>query len=209
MPRRKKAIDPAEAKAAAEEAKVAAEKAKAALEQAKAEAKAAAEKAAADAVILANQKELCAYLMVFCLHYHACSIESIFSVLQKYGLKGTEQDIARWIAENKLLTYKEVLPDDEGEQSVFQLDETPRFEINWLHAKHIRLKMPHPQLPPIQSAAQVLTRAPENRWIVTTAAKKVILFDIQCLADDHKYPLEPLMPHFTRCMSRAIGFEFT
>ena len=194
-------------KAAAEKKKAALEKAKAALEKAKAEAKAEAEKKAAKAAVSAKQRELCIFLIIFCLHYHACSVNDIQSVLQAYDLKRTRQEVADCIEENRLLTYKDVLPADEGERSVFRVNQTPEFSIERIHLKQMRLKMTHPELPPVWSAARVFTHGPKKRPIVTLASKKLVMFDIFNLGHD-AYPLEPLVPHFTRCMRRAFGSDF-
>lgn len=201
MPRPgKKKADPKETEAAVEKAKA---EAKLAAE----EAKATAEKAKANAEILKKGKELCAYLVTFCLHYHGCNAKSIFAVFQAYGLEGSESYIARCIQDNELLTYKDVLPADDGTQSMFSLDQTPEFTIEQVHPRNFRIKMIHPELPAIQSAALVLTHCPEGRTITTMASKKQIVFNVFCR--DASYPLEPLMPHFTRCMERALGIEFT
>lgn len=191
-----------------EEQNAAYKKAEAAAAKEKAEAKIAAEKAAAHAATLKEQKTLCAYLVIFCLHYHKCSVASIFSALRSYDIEVTEKDIAGCIEDNKLLTYTDVLPDDEGEQSVFQIDQTPELIIFKHHTKKFRVKMTHPELPDVQSRTEVLSLSPgpENRRIVTVASKNLVMFDVFC--PDCPYPLAQLVPHFTRCMQRAIGVEF-
>lgn len=205
MPRRGKTtkVDPIVAAIAAERAKVEAEKAAA---EAVAEAKAAAEKAAADAEILKKRKALCGYLIIFCLHYHGCSVRNILYVLQCYDIASTERRIADCIKDNKLLTLHEVLPDDEGEQSVFKIDETASLSAEGHDSKHYKLKMTHPELPTIQSAGQVLTQTPEGHRITVIAARKLIIFNIMSL--ENPYSLKPLFPHFMRCMQRAVGVEF-
>lgn len=191
-----------------EEQKAAYKEAEAATATKKAEAKAIAEKAAARATILKAQKTLCAYLIIFCLHYHECSVASIFSALQSYDLEVTKNDIAWCIKDNKLLTHADALPDDEGEQSVFKIDQTPELIIFKHHTKNFRVKMTHPWLPDVQSRTEVLSLSsgPESRRIVTVASKKQVMFDIFCR--DCPYPLAQLVPHFTRCMQRAIGLKF-
>lgn len=199
MPRpRKKIADPEETEAAVEKAKA---EAKVAAE----EAKATAEKAKVNAEILKKGKELCAYLVTFCLHYHGCNVKSIFAVFQSYGLEASEKKIARCIQDNELLTYKDVLPADDGTQSMFSLQQAPEFTVEQIPPKRVRIKMTHSELPAIQSAALVVTRCPEGREITIEAAKKQIVFNVFC--PKAPYPLEPLRPHITRCMGRALGIE--
>lgn len=191
-----------------EEQNAAYKKAEATAAKEKAEAKIAAEKAAVNEAILKDQKTLCAYLIIFCLHYHKCSVASIFSALQSYDIEVSAEDIASCIEDNKLLTYTDTLPDDEGEPSVFQIDQTPELIIFKHHTKKFRVKMTHPELPDVRSRTEVLSLSPgpENRRIVTVASKNLVMFDAFC--PDCPYPLAPLVPHFTRCMQRAIGLEF-
>lgn len=182
-------------------------------EQAIADAKAAAELAAAkvqeekdDAEELRKRKELCTYLIIFFLHFHACSVRSIFSVLQSHGLESTESDISRCIEDNRLLTHEDVLPDDNEEPSIYRLDETPEFNSEKIHDQRFKITMTHPRLPAVRSAALVLTQGPDGWRIVTEASKTQIVFTIFCARP--YYPYRPLNPHYRRCMERAIGFIF-
>lgn len=189
----------AHAKAADARAEAAAAHAKANADYEKlvAEAKAAAKKAGG---AFQKQKALCGYLIIFCLRYHACSVKSISSVLKAYGIA---INVTRCIRKNKLHTLHQVLPCDEGNQSVFQMDETAGLIIERLHSKHIKLKMTHPELPAVWSAGLVLTHGPEGRYITTIATKGQIIFNIFSNADSS--PLTPLFLHYVRCMQRAIG----
>lgn len=178
------------------------EAAKAAALQAVADAK----KSKEEAEAFKMSKELGAYVIVFCLHYHACSLKDISSVLESYNMEGTERDIERCIEENKLLTHKQVLPDDASERSVFTLDETPDLTVEKIHSKKFRIKMTHPLLPAVYSAALVNVTVPQDRRIIIAATKQKIVFDVFCPPES--YAMEGLVPHFTRCMQRAIGLEF-
>ncbi|MCJ1423839.1 hypothetical protein MMC29_001724 [Sticta canariensis] len=190
-------------KAAREKAK-AAEKdaAKAAALQAAAKAK----KFKAKAEAFKKNKELGAYLIVFCLHYHACSVKEISSVLESYDMDAKKQGIERCIEQNKLFTYKQTLPDDISERSVFTLDETPDLTVEKIHAKKVKIKMTHPLLPAIYSAALVIVTCPEDPQILIEASKQKIVFEVFCPPES--YDMETLVQHFTRCMQRAIGFKF-
>ncbi|MCJ1427113.1 hypothetical protein MMC29_005016 [Sticta canariensis] len=182
-------------------------------EQEIADAKAAAELAAAkvqeekdDAEELKNRKELCAYLIIFFLHFHGCSVRSIFSVFQSYGLESTESDISRCIEDNRLLTHEDVLPDDNAEPSIYRLDETPEFNSEKIHDQQFKITLTHPRLPAVRSAGLVLTQGLNDWRIVTEASKIQIVFTIFCARN--YYPYGPLNPHYRRCMERAIGFIF-
>lgn len=190
-------------KAAREKAKAAEkEAAKAAALQAAANAK----KSKEEAEAFKKNKELGAYLIVFCLHYHACSVKEISSVLESYDMDAKEQGIERCIEQNKLLTHKQVLPDDVSERSVFTLDETPELTVKKIHGKKFQIEMTHPLLPAVYSAALVIVTGPEDRRILIEASKQKIVFEIFCPPES--YAMEALVQHFTRCMQRAIGFKF-
>lgn len=191
--------DPEEVKAAMEKANAAA---KAAAEEAAADAK----KAAALAERLKQQKAFCTFLIIFCLHYHACSVESIAYVLRSYELEGTRDDIVRCIRDNQLLTYKNVLPGDERELPVFSMNQTPEFTIERIHSKQFKLKMIHDQIPAIQSPALILSHGAKGSRIATEVFRNHIVFSI--FSVDESYPWKPLVQHYTRCMRRAIGLEY-
>lgn len=183
------------------------------LEQAIAEKKAAAEHAAAkvqeekdDAEELKRRKGFCTYLIIFFLHFHACSVRSIFLVLQSYDLESTESDISSCIEDNRLFTHKDVLPDDNGEQSIYSVNETPEFCSEKIHSKQFRLTVTHPHLPAVWSAGLVLTQAPDGWRIVTQASRTQLVFTIFCARP--YYPFGPLNPHYRRCMERAVGLIF-
>ncbi|MCJ1427218.1 hypothetical protein MMC29_005121 [Sticta canariensis] len=149
-----------------EQAKVGSKQTEADPEQLKTEEEALAERAAAhaeetkaDAEVLRKQKELWSYLVIFFLHFRGCSARSILSVFQSFAIEGTEGDIARCIAENQLLTYKDVLPDDNQGAERVQIrqdtrllrrrthprrnrDEFGRTEINRNTKPHVRTHSP-------------------------------------------------------------------
>lgn len=178
-----------------------------------ANAKAAAKRAAAKvqeekrtAEELKNRKELCAYLIIFVLHFHSCSVRSILAVLQSYGLESTESDISHCIEDNRLLTHQDVLPEDNQEPSKYCLDETPEFSSEKIHDRLFKITLTHPRLPAVRSPALVLTHGPDGWRIVTQASKAQIVFTIFCARP--YYPFGSLKPHYLRCMERAIGFKF-
>ena len=141
--------------------------------------------------MLRKQKELWSYLVIFSLHFHDCSVRSILSVFQSFGIEGTERDITSCIAENQLLTYKDVLPDDSQQRSVFQFDQVPEFfaerrsepdqygrtqvteipnlMIVLIRPSLFRLTINHPQLPAVGSVARVHTQDRDSRRIVVEA----------------------------------------
>lgn len=50
-----------------------------------------------------------ACFMIFCLHFLGCDVESIFRVLDSYDLGYTISEIVRFIEEEDLIQYKEIL----------------------------------------------------------------------------------------------------
>lgn len=153
-----------------------------------------------------RQKQLCGFLIIFCLRHHGCSAKRILTVLRSYAIESTEKSVTRCIKRNKLITLHKVLPHDEGERSAFKIDETVGLTMERLHSKHIKLTMTHPELPAIFSAGLVLTHAPEGRHITTTAFKNHIVFDIFSLADPSS--LTVFFMHTIRCLQRALGSKF-
>lgn len=153
-----------------------------------------------------RQKELCGYLIIFCLRHHGCSVKSILAVLKSYGIASTEKSVSRCIKKNRLLTLRKVLPHDEGERSVFKIDETPGLTMERLDSKQIKLTMTHPELPAISSAGLVLAHTPEGRHITTTAFKNHIVFNIISVADPSSLTL--FFMHSIRCLQRALGSKF-
>lgn len=224
-------VDPKQAKVGPKQTAVDSEQLQADEEALAERAAAHAEETEAEAEVLRKHKEFWSYLVIFFLHFHGCSVRSILSVFQSFDIEGTERDIARCIEENKLLTYKDVLPDDHHERSVFQFDtvpeffahrvhdepdrygstqmrETPEFDNTHTHPSLFRLTIKHPQLPAVRSAAaaaRVRTRDRENRRVVLEASRKQIVITI--IGFRQFYALEPLYSHYRRCILRAVGIE--
>ena len=204
MARPKKIIPETQAE---KDARVAAEAAqKEAAKAAALQAAADAEKSKAEAEAFKRKKELGAYLIVFFLRYHACSVKEISSVLESYDMDSHERDIARCIVDNKLLTHTQAIPDDAAERSVFTLDTTPNLTLAKIHANKFQIKMTHPLLPAVYSSALVIVSGPDDRRILIDASKQRIVFEV--LFPEEPYAMDKLVPHFTRCMQRAIGFQF-
>ncbi|MCJ1465134.1 hypothetical protein MMC07_003750 [Pseudocyphellaria aurata] len=195
MPRRPKLIDLEIAAAAAKKAEADAKQRAIWAAEDAAKAKAQAEK-------LLKQKELCGYMIIFILHFHGLSVETIFSVLQQHLIPGSGPDITRCIKDNKFLTYKDALPHDEEGSSLFTLNLTPGFEIRMQHSGHCKLKMKHPDFPPLNSIFVNFKDGPEGMRVSTDACKGHILFNILC--QPNSYPFTQLKAHFERCMRRAI-----
>lgn len=180
-----------------------------------------AEEAKADTEILKHHREIWAYLVTFFLRFHDCSVQSIFSVLQSFGIDGTEEDVTRRIEENELLTYKYAwpqndeaewrpLPDTDKERSVFRFDQIPELHVECVKLHLMRMTMTHPLLPAVRSAALVLTKDPENRRIAIEASKKQIVFTIIRFNPwIVAYPTLRLYLHYRRCMVRAVGIPIS
>ena len=176
-----------------------------------------AEEVKADAEAMKHHRELWAFLVTFFLHFHGCSVQSIFSVLQSFGIDGTEEDVTRCIEENKLLTHKYAWPqndkgkwrpllEDDQERSVFKFDQMPELHVECVKSYLITMKITHPLLPAVRSAALVLTSDPENRRIAIEASKKQIVFTIIRFQPwAVVYPSVRLCLHYRRCMVRAVG----
>lgn len=55
-----------------------------------------------------------ATFIIFCLHFLGCDTKSIFCVLESYQLGGTLADVARYIEEEKLVQYHQIIPPPDG-----------------------------------------------------------------------------------------------
>lgn len=176
-----------------------------------------AEEAKADAEALKHHRELWAYLVTFFLRFHDCSVQSIFSVLQSFGIDGTEEDFTRCIEENELLTHKYAWPqndkakwlpllDGDEERSVFKFNQMPELHVECVNLHQMRVTMTHPLLPAVRSAALVFTKDPEYRRIAIEASRKQVVFTIMGFNSwEVAYPLVRLHLHYRRCMVRAVG----
>lgn len=101
-----------------------------------------AEEAKVDARLLIKQKEVWAYLIIFFLQFHGCSVRSNVSALQSYDINGiTEGDMARCNEENELLTHKDVLPDENRKQSKFKFNEIPKSIVECMNRNLFKLTM--------------------------------------------------------------------
>ena len=189
-----------------------------------------AEETKADAEELRKRKEFWSYLIIFFLHFHDCSVQTISSVFDFFGIEGTKGGIASCIEENQLRTHKQALPDDDHEWSAFRFDTipelfvqrirnrpynyqrlelrgTPDYIIVRIHPTFFRFTINHPQLPAVGSAARVCIRDREDRRLVIEASRKQIV--ITSIGFREFHALELLYSHYRRCMLRAVGTDIS